>query len=75
MAQDHVLVCFAISPYKCDNGCCFFAAENVPLPWVSVSMSVVLVLQNGTACTTGFVTTSRVCTGDGGHLEGTLDAG
>ena len=27
MAQDHFMVCFTISLYKCDNGCCLFAIK------------------------------------------------
>lgn len=26
-AQDHFLVCFTVSRYKCDNGCCLFAVK------------------------------------------------
>ena len=27
MAQDHFMVCFTISLFKCDNGCCLFAIK------------------------------------------------
>lgn len=56
-AQDHFLVCFTVSRYKCDNGCCLFAVKflrrasrdaSAVFPgrshWVAVSRSGVLVL-------------------------------
>ena len=49
MAQDHLLVCFAISPCKCDNGYCFRNASHdvsTLLLGYTVVLGLVLVLQN-----------------------------